>query len=144
MLAGVLLSQGRDVRMPDDPRLGNVMGGQDLVAELDQRIDLGRGVRRQRAVRLREIMPAIDDLDADGPGVQILVTLPAGDPGMPGPAAFGHHLVHPAILPEQVMGRDLCLRVAELVEGGLARHHAGIVQHQHVDGMLAVVEVRAA
>jgi hypothetical protein len=43
VLAGVLLAQGRDVRMADDPRLGNVMAGQDLVAELDQRIDLGSG-----------------------------------------------------------------------------------------------------
>jgi hypothetical protein len=36
VLAGVLLAQGRDVGMADDPRLRNVMAGKDPVAELDQ------------------------------------------------------------------------------------------------------------
>ncbi len=87
-------------------------------------------------------MARIDDLDADGGGVDVGLALPGAAPGVPGPALFGHQTQDGAVLIDDVVGRDLGLGVAQARDRRLGRLHAGIVQHQHVRRAAPGVEVR--
>ena len=76
MLARINLALRRNVRMPDDPDLRNGMTRNDLPREVDDRLDLRVRIGRQLFAGQREVMAAIDDLDADRAGVEIIVPLP--------------------------------------------------------------------
>ena len=53
---------------------------------------------------------------------------------MGGAALFRHQAEDRAIFLDDIVGRDLGGRVAQAIDGFLARAHAGVVQDQHVDG----------
>ncbi len=123
--------------MGDDAVVGNGPAVADVADQGDDRRDLGLGKQP-----IAELMARIDDLYADGGGVAVVLAAPAPRPGMPGAPFFGHKLEDPAVLLDQIMGRHLGLGVAQPRQGGLARLHAGIVQHQHVGRRPTRVEVR--
>uniref|UniRef100_A0A0N5A0A3 PE-PGRS family protein n=1 Tax=Parastrongyloides trichosuri TaxID=131310 RepID=A0A0N5A0A3_PARTI len=87
-------------------------------------------------------MARIDDLDADGGGVDVGLALPGAATGVPGPALFGHQTQDGAVLIDDIVGRDLGLGVAQAGDRRLGGLHAGIVQHQHVRRAAPGVEVR--
>src|SRR5882762_8255507 len=53
---------------------------------------LRRSMMPRRKFRIAPVMAAIDDLDADRTGVDVLLARPRRDAGMPGAAGFGHAL----------------------------------------------------
>jgi len=106
MFTGIGLAGRRDVGMGNDPAGRNGVAGKDAVTEGDDGVDLDVGIGGKRAVRQRHVMAAIDDLDADGARIQVVVALPAGDAGMPGALVLADKLGDAAILPDHVMGRD--------------------------------------
>ena len=96
--------------MAENARGGDGMAAENVVDEIQHGMDLWSGIGRQAAIRRAEIMPAIDDLYADGAGVQILLSLPAGDACMPGALVLFDELRDAAIFPDHVVRRDFCLQ----------------------------------
>ncbi len=128
ILAGILLAGGRHVGMGQHPRRRDRMAGEDVGAEGGHGRDLHLRIGRQAAVMAR-----MDDLDSDGAGIDVADPRPGRPPGMPSPLGLRHELHHAPVLEDEVMGRDLRLRVAQARERALGRRHAGVVQDQHVD-----------
>ena len=128
MLARVFLAAGRDVGMAEDAPLGNVVAGADVVAERDDGRYLGVGIGRQTAV-----VAGVDDLDADGDGVDVALAGPEGLSRVPGAAALGDELGDPAAFPDEIMGGHLGGRVAQPFERRLAGRHARVMKNKRVD-----------
>ncbi len=105
----------------------HVAAEHDAAAQRDHRCDLA-----QRIIRIAPVMAAVDDLDADRAGIDVLFAGPAGDAGMPGALALRHALHDAAILQHDVMCGDLGAGGAELGDGALDVGHAGVMQHDHV------------
>src|SRR6185437_10385871 len=90
-LARILLARRRDVGMAeylvgaDGPAPGD-----DRLAEGDHRGDLP-----QRVVGIAELVPRIDDLDADGPRIDVGFAGPGGNARVPGAHGLGHALHDP-------------------------------------------------
>src|SRR5579884_3934779 len=59
---------------------------------------------------------------------------------MPCPRPFRHQPGNPAVLIDKVMAADFAGRIAQALARGFGGGHAGVMQHQHVDG-LAVAAV---
>ena len=62
---------------------------------------------------------------------------------MAGAFVLADQLHDAAIFPDHVMGGDLRFCITHLLERFLARLHAGIMKHQHIDWMLAIIEIGA-
>ena len=103
-LAGIALAPGGDVGMGEQPMGGNGAAADNITAEIDHRVDLGAGKCRQAAV-----MAAIGDLDADGAGIDVALTGPAGGAGVPGAAILIDHLDDAAVLKDKIVSGDLAL-----------------------------------
>ena len=87
-------------------------------------------------------MAAIDDLDADRTGVDVLLAGPGGDAGVPGALGLGHALHDAAVLQHDVVGGDLGAGGAKAGDRALDVGHAGVVQQDHV-GRAALVPLAA-
>ena len=74
----------------------------------------------------------IVQLDPDRARIDIIAPSPAPCPRMPRARSFIYHLDHFAIARDQIMGRDLRLRIAKPVDRSLRALHRGIVEHHHV------------
>jgi hypothetical protein len=135
-LARVLLALGRDIRVSEHAGGGNRMARQDVTTECDHGFDLQVG-----KVAVAEVVPRIDDLDADGVRVDVGHAVPRSQAGMPGAPRLRHELVDTTVLVDEIVRGDLHDRIAQPRAGGLARLHAGIVQQQHVDRALALVVI---
>ena len=62
---------------------------------------------------------------------------------MPGALVLIDQLRDAAIFPDHVMGGDFGDGIAHALQCLFAGCHAGIVQHQHVERVLALIEIRA-
>ena len=102
--------------------------GDDVLRQRDQRrhLRLGEGA-------VAEFVPGIDQLDADRAAVHIGVAGPVAFARVPGAALFSDVAVDRAVLVDGVMRTDLGLGIAEPLERGFGRLHAGIVQQQDID-----------
>jgi len=135
-LARVVLAIGGGVGVAQDTRIRNGPPRADVGDEVDQGLDLrvGEGA-------IAELVARIDDLDADGDGVDVGLALPEALSGMPGAAFLRNQGEDAAVFLDHVVGADLGLRVAHAFERHLARGHAGVVQDDHVRRRRAGVEV---
>ena len=131
-LARVCFARGRHVAVAQHARRCDGVAHQDGMAERDQRRDL-----RFRESAIAEIMAGIDQFDADGAAIDVAGAGPVRDAGVPGAAVFGHHRIDGAVFGDGVMGGDFRRRIAKPVERRFRARHAGIMQHQHVDGHAA-------
>ena len=82
-------------------------------------------------------MAGIDQLDADRARVDVAMAAPERDAGVPGAAILRHQAEDAAVLLDHVVRADLRRRVAHPRQRRVAGLHAGVVQHQHVDGRVA-------
>ncbi len=94
-----------------------------------------------REVPVAELVAGIDQLDADGAGVDVPLAGPAGHAGVPGAPVLGHQLEDPTVLLDHVVGAHLGGGVAETLQRRLARLHAGVMKQQHVDRLVAACVV---
>ena len=106
-------------------------------AKLDQGLHLrfGEGPVAERA-------PRVHQLDSNGPGVDVRMSAPMGDAGVPGPFVLGHQTADAPVLFDDIMGADLGLTIAKPPIGGFRAFHAGIMQHQHIDDRAPIVKVQ--
>ena len=74
-------------------------------------------------------MATIDDLDTDGPAVDVGLALPEGNPGVPGPALLGHQ-AEPGAAGVLVGGKLQRDNVGHGEEGG-RRHRRSAAAPQH-------------
>ena len=95
------------------------------------------GHLRGRKTAIAEFMAGIDDLDADRARVDVAMAAPGRDAGVPGAAVLRHQAEDAAVLLDHVMRADFRRRVAHPRQRRVAGRHAGVVQHQHVDGRAA-------
>ena len=130
--AGIVLAHGRDIAMAQHAPGGNGVAGENAACQFDQRRDLrfGKGA-------IAEFMAGIDQLDADGAGIDVARAGPIGNARMPGAALFRHQRIDRAILVDHVMRRDFGGGIAHPRQRRFAAWHAGVMQHQHVDGRIA-------
>src|SRR5690606_24497921 len=126
LLAGVELAAWRDIGMGKHALRWNVVAGDDSATEPDDRCDLPAG-----KTPIAELVPGIDDLDADGVRIDVGDASPRTLAGVPGAVAFAHHLHDAAVLMNKIMRGDLRFRRAEPRFRGSACLHAGIVQDDH-------------
>ena len=124
----ILLPGGGDVGMAND------IGGRDAVPR--------HNVLHQQQHRLHlrlgegpvpELMPGIDDLDADAGGVDVADPAPVGQAGVPGPHLLRHHADHSSVLGHQIMGGNLRSRIGQPFKRCIRRFHTGIVQDEDAD-----------
>ncbi len=52
---------------------------------------------------------------------------------LPGPVLFFHHLHNGAFQIDEILAGDLNIGVTQTLNRSLRAHHAGVVQHQHID-----------
>ena len=137
LLAGVLLARRGDVGMAEHAMRRHLAAEHDAAAQRDHGGDLA-----QRKFRIAPVVAAIDDLDADRTGVDVLFAAPGRHAGMPGALGLRHALHDAAVLQHDVMRGDVGARGAELRDRALHVRHAGVVQHDHVgQAALAAVAV---
>ena len=125
--ARVLLAGRRDVGMGEHALGRDSPAGADVARRGDRRRDLALRKGRRAAV-----MAGIDDLDPDRGRVEIALAFPQGLARVPRAALSGTSWSDRAILPDQIVRRDLRGRIEQEIERRLARRHAGIVQDEAV------------
>src|SRR6266699_6814101 len=129
--AGVLFAARRHVGMRQDAVRPDKMPARNVPAQRNHLPDLRLG-----KIRIAEIVPRIGNLDADRARVDVLLALPAGNPGMPGAARLGHALDDAPVLVDEVMrgyaGVRIAADAAQTLERSLCALHPGVVQHDHV------------
>src|SRR6266852_6451133 len=99
-LAGVFLARRGDVGMPEHAMLRYLAAEHDAAAQRDHGGDLA-----QREFRIAPVMAAIDDLDADRTGIDVLFAGPGRYAGMPGAFGFRDALHDAAVFQNDVMRR---------------------------------------
>src|SRR5690606_5873673 len=91
--ARVELAQGRDVAVADDVSRLDAVALHDVLEQYDQRLDLRLAVGVPHAPGGGVGEARVDDLDADGSGVEPGPALPLAVAGMPGATTFIHQLI---------------------------------------------------
>src|SRR6218665_3381672 len=76
-------------------------------------------------IRIAPVMTAIDDLDADRAGIDVLLAGPEADAGMPGPLGFRYRLHDATVFEHNIMRRDIGARGAEARDRTFRIGHAG-------------------
>src|SRR6185312_12694852 len=125
--ARVLLAVRRDVGMADHETRRNMPAGDDSARQFLDRGDLPVG---KRAVA--EFVAGIDDLDADGMGVDVAPPGPETFPGMPGAALLRHETPHRAVFLNDIMRADPGDGIAQPVDRRCRAGHAGVMEQQHI------------
>ena len=117
----------------------HVAAKHDAAAQRDHGRDLA-----QRKIRIAPVVAAIDDLDPDRTGIDVVLAGPGRHAGVPGALALGHALHDAAVLQHDVMGRYVGAGGAELRDRAFDIRHAGVVQHDHVRQapLVAVAKIR--
>jgi hypothetical protein len=105
----------------------HVAAKHDAAAQRDHGRDLP-----QRILRIAPIVPAIDDLDTDRTGIDVVLAGPGRDAGMPGAFGLRHALHDAAVLQDDIMRRDVGSRGGQLGDRALRVGHARVVQQDHV------------
>ncbi len=137
-LAGILLARGCDVTVRHHVLRRDRVAPQYAEAQLAY-----CGHLRRRVWPVAPFMAGIDDLDTDRGIVQRAPAAPVGHAGVEGAALLGHQAEDGAVLVHHVMRGHARFRVAQPGHRFGAGFHAGVVQHQHVDGAGALVLVGA-
>src|SRR6267378_7052112 len=99
-LAGIFLARRSDVRMPEHAMGRHLAAEDDAAAQRDHGGDLA-----QRKLRITPVMAAIDDLDADRTGIDVLFAGPGRRAGMPGAFGFRNGLNDAAVFQHDIMRR---------------------------------------
>ena len=86
-------------------------------------------------------MAGIYDFDADGDVVQAGTAAPIRDAGVPRAALLRNKTIGGAVLVHDIVAGYSCRWVAQAVDGVLGGLHAGVVQDQHVDAVMAGVMI---
>src|SRR3546814_12279444 len=84
---------------------------------------------------MRRRPPRSTRTDTLFPYTTLFRSLPARNAGVPSAAGFRDELEDAAVLLDQVVDAHPGGGVAQPLEGGLARRHAGVVQQQQVDSL---------
>ena len=103
-----------------------------VARERDRRLDLAVRKGRRAAVMAR-----IDDLDPDRGRVHVVFAFPRPPARVPGTVALGDQLVDGAVLPNQIMRRDLGSGIGKRLQCGFTRRHARIVQDEAIGPAIA-------
>ncbi len=85
-----------------------------------------------RKVRISMVMTGIDNLDPDGPRIDVLMPPPTALARMPGPLGLRHHLHNASVLMNKVVAGNPALFSAQPVHCTLSVRHPGIVQQQNI------------
>ena len=113
----------------------------DGVAAFDSGAKLDKGVH----LRLRVFLGAVvHQFDADGGGVAILDAVPKALAGVPGALGLVHKTVDRAVAVDDPVGADALWRigVAQYAQGVFAGFRLSVVDNDHRDRKLPLVEIR--
>src|SRR6266481_3376003 len=117
--------------MAQNPVARDLIALNQILSEIDQ----DRHLSRWKSP-IAMFMAGIDQFDPDRTGIDIPFARQEGDVGMPGAPAFLDQGPDRAVCFDKVMRRGLTARVAKPIDSGHRAGHAGIMQHQHVNGTI--------
>src|SRR5438067_12137415 len=106
--------------MPDDAVRRNPVPGQDVAAQSLEGGHLGFGKGA-----IAPFVAGIDDFDADRAAVEVLLTLPARNPGMEGAALLRDEPPDRAVFLDDVMRADPRFGIAQPIDRLGGARHAG-------------------
>ena len=101
MFARIFLAGGGGIGMGQHMAGGDSVAVHNISAQANHRLDVHLRIRRQALS-----MPAIDDLDANGMGIDVAFAFPAAAPGVPSAGGLRHDLKNPPVFPHKVMAGD--------------------------------------
>ncbi|MNL07070.1 hypothetical protein D3C87_1277300 [compost metagenome] len=135
--ARVKLAQRRDVAMANDVARADVVTLADVLEQDDQGLHLRFAVGIPETAGRGVLETRIDDLDADGAGVQPGPALPLAFSGVPGPQVFIHQFVDGRVfvVTDQVMAADFAM--GQQLQRTLQRG-GGVMHHHELDTAVVI------
>ncbi len=117
--SGIVFASGCHTGVTDHPCRRDLPTLQNPAQERFQ----SRHLRRRKGV-----IPAIVEFDPDGARIDIALPAPFTCTRMPGAIRLAHHLPQHSISADQIMGRNLILRIAKPVERSFGALQCGVVK----------------